>query len=157
MDNTKLNVLVVEPEKAPYGKEINSGLQSLQAEVGGFIEPVYPYEDTVAVICNEEGKLNGLPLNRALRDEDGRPYDIVAGTFLVIGLGKEDFCSLTPEQAEKYSKMFQTPEMFLKIDGKLVVLPMEVPKKTSIKAQLSQMPLHEKKKSAVKHHSKGER
>ena len=156
MDNTKLNVLVVEPEKAPYSKEINSGLQSLQAEGGGFIEPVYPYEDTVAVICNEEGKLNGLPLNRALRDEDGRPYDIVAGTFLVIGLGEEDFCSLTPEQAEKYSKMFQTPEMFLKIDGKLVVLPMEVPKKTSIKAQLAKMPPHTKK-SAVKHHSKEER
>ena len=33
-------------------------------------------------ICNEDGKLDGLPLNRALRDADGDIYDIVAGIFL---------------------------------------------------------------------------
>ena len=66
-----MKVLVVEPEKEPYVKEISSGLSSLQKEVGGFIEAVYPLEDPVAIICNEEGKLEGLPLNRALRDEDG--------------------------------------------------------------------------------------
>ena len=66
-----MKVLVVEPEKEPYVKEISSGLSSLQKEVGGFIEAVYPFEDPVAIICNEEGKLEGLPLNRALRDEDG--------------------------------------------------------------------------------------
>ena len=64
-----MKVLVVEPEKEPYVKEISSGLSSLQKEVGGFIEAVYPFEDPVAIICNEEGKLEGLPLNRALRDE----------------------------------------------------------------------------------------
>ena len=159
MDNSKLNVLVVEPEKAPYVKEIDSGLESLQAEVGGFIEALYPYEDAVAIVCNEEGKLNGLPLNRALRDEDGHPFEIVAGTFLITGLGEEDFCSLAPEQQEKYSKLFQTPEMFLKLNGKLLILPMEAPreKKTSIKEQLTQTSSQGKKKSAVKHHSKEER
>ena len=64
----------------------SSGLESLQHEVGGCIEAIYPYEDPVALICNEEGKLEGLPLNRALRDEDGDIYDVVAGTFLVVGL-----------------------------------------------------------------------
>ena len=159
MDNSKLNVLVVEPEKAPYVKEIDSGLESLQAEVGGFIEALYPYEDAVAIVCNEEGKLNGLPLNRALRDEDGLPFEIIAGTFLITGLGEEDFCSLAPEQQKKYSKLFQTPEMFLKFNGKLLILPMEAPreKKTSIKEQLTQTSSQGKKKSAVKHHSKEER
>ena len=64
-------------------KEIDSGLESLQHEVGGYIEAIYPYEEPVALVCNEEGKLEGLPLNRALRDEDGDIYDVVAGTFMV--------------------------------------------------------------------------
>ena len=45
---------------------------------------IYPYEDPIALVCNEEGKLEGLPLNRALRDEDGDIYDVVAGTFMVV-------------------------------------------------------------------------
>ena len=54
--------------------------------------------DSVALVCNEEGKLEGLPLNRALRDEDGDIYDVVAGTFLVVGLTDDSFGSLTVEQ-----------------------------------------------------------
>ena len=48
MDNEKINVLVVEPEKKPYPKEISSELASLQKEVGGYIQAVYPYEEPVA-------------------------------------------------------------------------------------------------------------
>ena len=40
-----------------YVKEIDSDLKSLQHEVGGYIEAIYPYEDPVALVCNEEGKL----------------------------------------------------------------------------------------------------
>ena len=69
MDNEKLTVLVVEPEKKPYVKDIAPGLTSLQKEVGGFIEAVYPFEDPVAIICDEEAKLKGSELNRALRDD----------------------------------------------------------------------------------------
>ena len=69
--DSTIAVLIVEPGKEPYVKEIDSGLESLQHEVGGCIEAIYPYEDPVALVCNEEGKLEGLPLNRALRDEDG--------------------------------------------------------------------------------------
>ena len=83
-----MNVLVVEPYKEPYEKEIDPGLESLQHEVGGDIEAIYPFDDPVAVICNDEGKLEGLPLNRSLRDEDGEIYDVLCGTFLVVGLGE---------------------------------------------------------------------
>ena len=74
-------------------------------------------------ICNDEGKLMGLPLNRALRDENGQMYDAVAGTFLVAGLGEEDFASLTPELAQKYEQLFHQPEAFLKLGNRLLVLP----------------------------------
>ena len=93
----KMTVLVVEPRKEPYVKEIDPGLHSLQAEVGGDIGAAYPFSDPVALVCNDEGKLIGLDLNRGLRDENGEIYDIMAGTFLVVGLGEEDFASLSPE------------------------------------------------------------
>ena len=123
MDNNTLTVLVVEPEKPPYVKPIGDTLESLQAEVGGRIEAIYPFDDPVAIICNEEVKLLGLPLNRALRDQDHHVYDVVAGTFLVAGLGAEDFCSLNEAQIEKYSQRFQTPELFLSLNGRVMVIP----------------------------------
>lgn len=78
-------------------------------------------------IVNEEGKLNGLPLNRALRDEDNDIYDIVAGTFLVVGLGESEFASLTPALMEKYEKLFHSPEAFLNLNGHLTVIPIPEP------------------------------
>lgn len=119
----KMTVLVVEPERRPYKKAIEPGLRSLQAEVGGYIEAVYPYEDTVALLVNEEGKIEGLPYNRVLRNEDGKIYDIVAGTFLVVGLGEEDFSSLTPEQISKFEELFQTPDVFVRLESGLAVFP----------------------------------
>lgn len=93
-------------------------------EVGGYIEAIYPYEDPVALVCNEEGKLEGLPLNRALRDEDGDIYDVVAGTFLVVGLTDDSFGSLTVEQMQKFSDLFKVPEQFVKLGDKIVAIPM---------------------------------
>lgn len=124
----KMTVLVVEPMKEPYVKEIDPNLRSLQAEVGGDIGATYPYSDPVALVCNDEGKLIGLDLNRGLRDEDGEIYDIVAGTFLVVGLGEEDFASLSPELIQKYTEQFKTPERFMQINGNIVVLPVSAEK-----------------------------
>ena len=86
----KMTVLRIKPGEKPKCIEIESDLDALQRAVGGYIEAVYPYEDPVVLIVNEEGKLNGLPLNRALRDEDNDIYDIVAGNFLIVGLGKSE-------------------------------------------------------------------
>lgn len=102
-----MKVLVVEPLKECYTKEIN-GLKEMQALVGGYIQAMYPFEDPVAVVCNEEGKNLGLPFNRPLLDEHGLPYDIICGTFFVAGLGAEDFASLTDEQIQKYKAMFDS-------------------------------------------------
>ena len=123
----RLTVLCVKPGKKPACIEIEAGLDALQRAVGGYIEAVYPYEDPVALIVNEEGKLNGLPLNRALRDEDNDIYDIVAGTFLVVGLGESEFASLTPALMEKYEKLFHSAEAFLTLNGHLTVIPMPEP------------------------------
>ena len=119
----RIKVLVLEPMKKPYVKEIVHTLENLQKEVGGSIEAVYPFEDKVAIICNDEHKFNGMPMNRCLRDQDGEIYDILGGNLLVVGLTEYDFGSLTPEQVEKFSEYFGTPEMFVNINGSLMVLP----------------------------------
>ena len=121
----KMTVLVVEPRKEPYVKEIDPGLHSLQAEVGGDIGAAYPFRDPVALVCNDEGKLIGLDLNRGLRDENGELYDIMAGTFLVVGLGEEDFASLSPELAQKYMEHFRQPEQFISLGGQIIALPVD--------------------------------
>ena len=106
MSNTKIKVLIVEPWKAPLAAEISSDLETLQHLVGGLIQAIHPFEDPVALICNDEGKLMGLPWNRLLFDEDGNIYDIIVGTFLVVGLTEDDFGSLSDKMIEKYSKIF---------------------------------------------------
>ena len=121
----KMTVLVVEPMKEPYVKEIDPGLHALQAEVGGDIAASYPFDDPVGLVLNDEGKLIGLDLNRSLRDEHGEIYDIVAGTFLVVGLGPESFASLPPDMIQKYTEQFKRPELFASINGQIVSVPVE--------------------------------
>lgn len=112
-----MKVVVVEPMKSARVEDIDPGLKSLQDKVGGYIEAIYPFDDQVALICNEEGKLSGLAANRALYDENGKMYDIIVGTFLVAGLTEEDFGDLTDELAEKYMNKYKHPQVFLKTVG----------------------------------------
>ena len=120
-----ITVLVVEPEEAPYVKTISAGLASLQKEVGGYIQAIYPWEDdSCCIVCDEEARLKNSPYNRVLRDEDGDIYDVVAGTFLIVGLGEDNFTSLGSKYVQKYSELFAVPELFFRVDDKLVVIPM---------------------------------
>ncbi len=110
MSNKKsqtIRVLIVEPGKAPYAAEIPAGLAALQDKVEGLIQALYPFDDPIAVIANDEGKLLGLPWNRPLFDEDGNIYDILVGTFLVVGLTEDDFGSLSDELIQKYTEVFR--------------------------------------------------
>ena len=122
-DREKMTVLEIEPGKEPKSVEIYNDLYSLQNEVGGLIECVYPWDDEAGIIVNEEGKLMGLPLNRSLRDSDGDIYDVVAGTMLVVGLTEDNFGSLTDEQIEKYTDLFKQPETILYLDGNILAFP----------------------------------
>lgn len=110
-----MKILVVEPLKAPKVKEIDGSLEAMQKEVGGYIQALFPFEEPVALICNEEGKLHGLPLNRMLRDDNGEIYDIVCGTFFLCFAPPdvENFCSLSDEQIEHFTGMYRNPEVFL--------------------------------------------
>lgn len=99
-----IRVLYVEPGKLPVVAEVQNELRSLQRAVGGLIELV-PLDRKVLLICNEEGKLEGLPGNRRL--ENG---SIIAGSFLIVGDKGDDFCSLTDKQLERYLNQFMEPQ-----------------------------------------------
>ena len=120
-----MTVVMAEPNKQARIMELPHTLKAMQEAVGGSIEATYPFEDPVAIICNEEGKLDGLPLNRGLYGEDGKLYDIICGTFFVAGCGEEDFCSLSPDLARKYLEHFKSPEQFLRINGNIIGLKAE--------------------------------
>lgn len=104
-----MKILVVEPEKAPYEREISDDLHEMQEVVGGFIEPIYfERKNDALVFCNEEFLLNGSQPNRMVGDV------LVHGTFFVIGnreteYGEEESCSLTNEQISRYTKEFAEP------------------------------------------------
>ena len=138
-----MDVLLVKPGMYPQAVQIGSELKDLQKAVGGDIEAVYPFNEEVALVVNDEGKINGSELNRALRDDNGQIYDIIAGDFLVVGLGEEDFASLSPELMEQFEKEFHQPEMFVRMGRSVMALPLpddkvrvaEAPKKAEVMPQ----------------------
>ena len=123
MEST-MTVLKVMPGRRPERKVIQHTLDAMQSMVCGYIQAIYPYEDSIAIVCNEEGKLLGMEPNRAVRNEDGDILDIISGTFFICGLSSDDFCSLTEEQLNHYSEIFYHPEAFLWNGHHLVILEM---------------------------------
>lgn len=125
-----MTILLVSPGQPPRKTTIDDTLAAMQRTVGGSIQAVYPFEEPVALICHEEGKLLRLPLNRALRSPDtGEIYDIIVGDFFLCAAPQdsERFESLTDDQLERYARIFRTPEMFLSApDGSIMVLPLPV-------------------------------
>lgn len=120
----KILVLLVEPGKCPKVIEIENTLEAMQNIVGGNIEVYEPFDDEVAIVCNEEGKVKGLPLNRAIYSDRGELVDIIAGTFFVCyaPVDSEEFMDLPKELAEKYEKYFKEPESFNTEAGGVMVI-----------------------------------
>lgn len=114
--NEKITVLLVEPGKYPKPIEIEDTLEAMQEVVGGDIEEYMPFDDEVAIICNEEGKMNGSELNRAVYSKDKQILDVIAGKFFVAyaPLESESFLSMPKDLMKKYEDKFRYPERFYK-------------------------------------------
>ncbi|MFI3226537.1 MAG: DUF3846 domain-containing protein [Clostridia bacterium] len=105
-ENT-IKVLVVEPMKEPYTKEIQNDYKAMQKVVGGYIEYV-KLDEQCHLYCNEEGKIDGLELNRQI--DCG---DIICGTFFICQTDDNgDDKSLSESNIKKFTDRFQTPEIF---------------------------------------------
>ena len=132
----QMTVLVVEPGYAPYEKTIPNTLEAKQALVGGLITAIYPYEEMVAIVANDEGILLNMEFNRSV--EGG--YGGVFGSFFVCGLTEDDFCSLPPDQMERFKKKFHKAEILLGVRGNdLITLKVE-PKQKDLKPEKQHKP-----------------
>ena len=120
---TTMRVILCRPNEMAEVIEMEDSLESMQKMVGGLIEEYMPWEDEVALICNEEGKLNGMEYNRAIRDENGEVREIIAGPFLIVGLDEDSFGSLSEDMLKKYQRLFAQPEVFLQTQSQLLILP----------------------------------
>lgn len=121
----KIAVVLCEPGKIARIAEIGSELEDLQRAVGGDIEAFYPFDGEVCIVCNDEGKFNGMPLNRAVYGENGEMLDIIAGPFFVCDCSGPNFGSLNKEQRERFLREFRNPEHFFRIGGEIKALPYE--------------------------------
>ena len=105
-----IRVIKVEPLKEPKVMTIDNGLKELQESVGGLIEQYMPFADEdIAIICNDEGKMLGMDLNRAIYDEHGEIMDIIAGNFIICyaPYDSEQYESLSDEMVDKYMEIFK--------------------------------------------------
>ena len=88
-NENKIRILYVQPGKYPEERLVANELRPLQQLVGGYMQAVYPCsKDKVALVCNDSGKVDGLPLNRCIED-----YDVIAGNFFICGFSGEKFCT----------------------------------------------------------------
>ncbi len=103
-NESSITILKIEPMCKPEVVTIENTLHSFQQLVGGFIE-LLDVSDTVCIIVNEEGKINGLTPNRRFNG------DILVGTILVVGRDGENLASLSADELETYEALFHEPEI----------------------------------------------
>lgn len=123
--NEKIKVLMVKPGELAQPAEIEDSLEAMQQAVGGMIEEYMPFEDDVALVCNEEGKMLGLPLNRAIKINENEIADIIAGDFFICyaPIESESFLSMPDDLMKKYEDKFKQPEEFFRQGNSIMVIP----------------------------------
>ena len=126
-ETEQIRVIVCRPMEKAEVIEIGDDLRSMQETVGGMIEEYMPFEDEVAIICNDESKMNGMKPNRAVYSEDDKKemMDIIFGQFFIVyaPIESEKFKSLPKELAEKYREKFRYPERFAKGANQIYAFP----------------------------------
>lgn len=102
MKEEKIKVLALLPMELPKEIELDNTLEAMQKFVGGLIECI-TLSDTgseVTLVCNDEGKLLGLPLNRPLWDG----ADVLAGPGFLAGCDNEGNLTSLPQSAMDFYK-----------------------------------------------------
>ena len=123
-----ITVVLCEPGKYARVTEIENTLEGLQSAVKGDIEAFYPFEEAVCIVCNEEGKFNGMLPNRAVYGEKHEIMDVIYGPFLVCDCSGENFGSLNKEQLERYRRLFRSPEKLISVEGEIMSVKYRPPR-----------------------------
>ena len=100
-DERKIKVVLLEPSKLAHSVEIDASLEGMQKTVGGLIEPFYPFEEQVCIVCNEESKINGMHPNRSVKNDEGIMVDFIFGPAFICDCRGESLDSLSDEQIKQ--------------------------------------------------------
>ena len=123
LKESKIKVLMVEPGKKAYEKEIGTSLQEMYAALDcDCIQTYYPYDDLVVIVCDDEGKINGSRANRAIYGENEEMMDIICGKFFICDCSTDSFKSLPDDMMQKYKNQFLLPERFCRINGEILAV-----------------------------------
>ncbi len=112
-----MRILVVEPGKHPRITEIESSLEQMQKTVGGYIQAVYPWDDNIALVCDEEALYKKSEWNRYICEGLA-----IKGTFFICGIEGENFADLPMDLAEKYLQLLYAPQVFIRTASGVIVL-----------------------------------
>lgn len=125
--NDMMTVLYIQVGKKPQVIRIRHMLSEMQRLVGGTISSFTPFDDGSVIILNDTGKIDGLEFNRVVYDENGEIADIIAGDFFICYAPPDnsELSSLPDELIQKYTEVFKTPQAFIDIGGKMLVVPVD--------------------------------
>lgn len=112
-----MRVIRVRVGEEPEVIEIEKGLQSYYKALDvEMIEAIYPFTEPLALICDEEGKINGSKPNRYLvaSHDGGDNYiaDEIYGNFMIVGLSKNNFASVPKRLVDKVLKRITPREVW---------------------------------------------
>lgn len=103
----EMRILAIDKYEEPVVKEIENTLEDMQKYVMGHIE-IVTLSGTAVLVCNEDGRLADFTPNRILKI--GHRQEVIRGDFFICGWTGDEFCDISDEDVEKYTKMFSIPE-----------------------------------------------
>lgn len=107
-----MRILAIDKYEEPVVKEIENNLKDMQRYVLGHIETI-TLSETAMLVCNDVGKLANLTPNRILKI--GNSHDVIRGDFFICGWSGDEFCDISDEDVEKYTKMFSKPDVLFSL------------------------------------------
>ena len=110
--------MLLRPGKEAMLINIEPSFRQIEELVGGLADLTWPINERFCIAVNDTGKLDGLPLNRALRNAEGKIVDIYAGNVVILGShGGEGFDDLMPDEVEELMERFGKQEYGWEVEG----------------------------------------
>ena len=106
-----VTALLVKPGETPRTRKVSPDFNSMRRIIGANAEELYPFADAVAVVYDPDGAGIRLPLNVLLKNGSGQPYEAIHGAFLLVGVSRGEYVSLSERQTRRFREMFSRDGM----------------------------------------------
>lgn len=93
-----IDALLVEPGQTPKVWKISPRTEVMRKIVGNSPRETWPFSEPIAVVYCDNAGTAQPPVNCLLKNGSGEPYEVIRGTFLVVGVADGTYISLTDAQ-----------------------------------------------------------